>query len=54
MLNKLTTNLMVEDVAKAMDFYKNILGFELVMAIPEEESADFAIMKHGEVEVMFG
>ena len=44
---------MVEDVAKTMEFYKNILGFELVMAVPEEGSADFAIMKHGEVEVMF-
>lgn len=52
-LNKLTPNLMVEDVAQTMVFYKDILGFELVMAIPEEGSADFAIMKHGEVEVMF-
>lgn len=49
----LTPNLMVEDVAKSVDFYQTILGFELVVAIPDEGQPDWAMMKHGEVEVMF-
>lgn len=53
MFKKLTPNLMVEDVAKTLALYRNILGFELVMAIPNEEHPDWAMMKQGDVEVMF-
>ncbi len=32
---KLTTNMMVEDVNRSVDFYSNVLGFEFVMGVPE-------------------
>jgi len=51
--SKLTPNLMVEDVNNTIEFYKNILGFELVMTVPEEGTFDFALMKSGNVEIMF-
>lgn len=36
-MKKLTPNLMVKDVKKTVDFYKNNFGFELVMAVPETQ-----------------
>lgn len=51
--SKLTPNLMVEDVNSTIEFYKNILGFQLVMTVPEEGTFDFALMKSGNVEIMF-
>ena len=64
MLKKLTTNMMVEDVNRTVDFYNDILGFEFVMAVPEnsqevvttrqkDQVLDFAMMKCGNVEMMF-
>ncbi len=53
MLKKLTPNLMVEDAAQTLAFYKDILGFEVVMTLPEQEPFDFAIVKRDGVELMF-
>ena len=50
---KLTPNLMVEDVNSTIEFYKDVLGFELLLSIPEEGTFDFALMKSGNVEIMF-
>lgn len=36
MLEKLTPNLMVEDVNETIDYYKDVLGFELSMTNPKE------------------
>lgn len=63
MLNKLTVNLMVKDIAETLKFYTNILGFNLVMAVPEsQDSMDTTIkdstnyvwaqIKAGSVEIM--
>lgn len=63
-LKKLTTNMMVENVNETLDFYRDILGFEFVMAVPENsqdiliEGPDgrtlaYGMMKHGSVEIMF-
>ncbi len=49
----LTPNLMVKDVNKTVDFYKNILGFELVMSVPETGIYNWAMMKRGNTEIMF-
>ena len=35
MYNKITANLMVNDVGETLDFYERILGFNMVMAVPE-------------------
>jgi uncharacterized glyoxalase superfamily protein PhnB len=53
MLKKLTPNLMVEDVRKTLDFYRDILGFEVVMTLPEIAPLDFAIVQRDGVELMF-
>jgi len=63
-LNKLTPNLMVEDVNSTVEFYHDVLGFEFVMGVIEElqeiltsyqqdRSLDYAMMKCGNVEIMF-
>ena len=53
MLKKLTPNLMVEDAAQTLAFYTNVLGFEVVMTLPEQAPFDFAIVKRDGVELMF-
>lgn len=63
-IKKLTPNLMTEDVNKTIDFYKDILGFEFVMGVPtdknevlmklpEDKVLIYALMKFGNIEVMF-
>ena len=63
-LNKLTPNLMVEDVNRTVEFYHDVLGFEFIMGVIEElqeiltsyrqdRSLDYAMMKCGNVEIMF-
>lgn len=49
---KLTPNLFVNDVNKTVEFYKNVLGFELVLKVPEEGQFDWAMIKCGGVELM--
>ena len=52
-LKKLTPNLMVENVNETVDFYRDVLGFELAMSIPEEGELNWAMMSCGGVELMF-
>ena len=62
-MKKLSPNLMVKNVKKTVEFYKNILGFELVMAVPEaqdgilteileDKKIVYALVKNGNVELM--
>ncbi len=62
-MKKITPNLMVEDVNRTVEFYKDVLGFEFVFGVPEgsqeevtswpeERSLYFAMMKCGIVEIM--
>ena len=61
---KLTTNMMVEDTNRTVDFYRDVLGFEFVMGVPEDsqeiattmqkdQALGFAIMKCDDIEMMF-
>jgi len=63
-IKKLTPNLMVEDVIKTIDFYKEILGFEFVMGVPKDgqevlmempkdRELIYSLIKLGNIEVMF-
>jgi uncharacterized glyoxalase superfamily protein PhnB len=52
MLKKLTPNLMVEDVERTVEFYRDVLGFELVMTVPEAAPFNFAILQRDAVEMM--
>jgi lactoylglutathione lyase len=53
MLKKLTPNLMVEDVARTLAFYREMLGFEVLTTLPDQEPFDFAIVQRDGVELMF-
>ncbi len=64
MYSKITTNITVANVNETLDFYEGVLGFRLVMAVPENSreivaarSPDtplgFAIVQHDGVELMF-
>lgn len=52
-LKKLTPNIMVEHVNNTVDFYRDVLGFSLLTTVPEQGTFDWAMMKHGAVEIMF-
>ncbi len=63
-MKKLNPNLMVKDVKKTIQFYINKLGFQLMMAvpetqdeiltdIPEDKKIVYALVKNGNVELMF-
>ena len=63
MFSKITPNLMVGDVNEALAFYERVLGFRLVMGVPEGSQQivttrdnnaplGFAILKRDEVELM--
>lgn len=49
----LAPNLMVEDVAQAMAFYRDVLGFEVASTVPEADAAPvWAMVRAGAVTVM--
>lgn len=63
-MKKMMPNLMVKDVKETVGFYKNNLGFEFVMAvpetqdgilteIPEDKNIVYALVKNGHVELQF-
>lgn len=63
-IKKLTPNLMVKDVNRTAEFYRDVLGFEFVMGVPEDGQdiipalqndrvLRYAMMKWGDVEIMF-
>jgi uncharacterized glyoxalase superfamily protein PhnB len=51
--HKLTPNLVVRDVAASMQFYKNALGFEPAMKVPDEPPYVFGSVCAGGVEMFF-
>lgn len=52
-LKKLSPNLMVEDVNRTIDFYRDILGFTLITTVPEEGQFGWALMQRDGIEIMF-
>ena len=63
-LKKLTPNLMVEDVAQSIVFYRDLLGFDFIMAMRDEKPVealpttddkplDWAMVQRDEVAFMF-
>ncbi|MCB0400991.1 MAG: VOC family protein [Flavobacteriales bacterium] len=53
MLKSLTPNLMVNDVEETIEFYTDMLGFTLLMTVPETGKLDWAMVKRNEVVIMF-
>ncbi len=52
-LTNLTPNMMVENVDETVDFYRDVLGFHLVMNAPEQNPYAWALVKRDDVEMMF-
>lgn len=46
--------MLIEDVRGTVAFYREVLGFELVMTVPETAPFEWALVRRGEVELMFG
>lgn len=64
MYEKLTPNMMVENVNDTVKYYRDVLGFEFVMGVPEksqeivskpkvDQNLGFAVMKYNNIEIMF-
>lgn len=53
MLQKLKPTLMVEDVRLAAEFYRDVLGFTLVLTVPPEGEGfwEFAILERDGIEI---
>ena len=52
LISKMTTNIITKDVNRSIDFYKALIGFEVIMSIPDSGKLDFAILKYDEIELM--
>lgn len=52
-LNSLTPNLMVNDVEETIEYYTDILGFTVLMTVPEKGKLDWAMVKRNDVVMMF-
>ena len=63
MYSKITTNLMVGSVNESLDFYEGVLGFSLVLGVPEgsrqmvttresDTPLGFAVIRRDDVELM--
>lgn len=52
-LQKLTPNLVVRDVAAAMEFYRSVLGFQPAITVPEQAPYVFGSVTSGSVEIFF-
>lgn len=50
-LNKLTPNLIVSDVARSVAFYRDVLGFHVQQTVPDAAPFVFAIVTSGSVEI---
>ena len=50
---KLTPNLVVRDVAAAMNFYQSVLGFQPAITVPEQAPYVFGSITNGAVEIFF-
>jgi PhnB protein len=52
-IKKLTLNLVVRNVEASLKFYREILGLEKAMSVPDESPYVFAAVSNGTVEIFF-
>ncbi len=54
MYEKITTNIMVENVEETIKFYEEKLGFKTIISVPSENNKlQFAILNRDNIEIMF-
>ena len=52
-IKKLTPNLIVRNVEASLKFYREILGLEKAISVPEQSPYVFASVSNGSVEIFF-
>ncbi|MGD0507269.1 MAG: VOC family protein [Terriglobales bacterium] len=52
-IKKLTPNLVVRNVEASLKFYREILGLEKAISVPDESPYVFAAVSNGAVEIFF-
>ncbi|MDY6833930.1 MAG: VOC family protein [Chloroflexota bacterium] len=52
-MKKLSPNLGVMNVDNTIAYYTEVLGFELVLAVPPGGPTDWAVLRNGDIEMMF-
>jgi len=52
-IKKLTPNLIVHNVEASLKFYREVLGLETAMTVPEQSPYVFAGVSNGTVEIFF-
>jgi uncharacterized glyoxalase superfamily protein PhnB len=50
-ITKITPNLVVSDVERSLEFYRDVLGFSVAVTVPERAPYVFASVRSGSVEV---
>ncbi len=50
-MNSVSVELMVDDIQKTVEFYKTVLGFEVILETPDDKPT-FAIIKSNNVKLM--
>src|SRR5690348_13528908 len=53
-LKRITTNLYAEKVESCVRFWVDRLGFERIMEVPDGKKLAFALLKKGDLELMYG
>src|ERR1700730_10196111 len=53
-MKKMTLNLLTENVAACVRFWVDRLHFEKALEVPEPGGLAFALVKKGDIEVMYG
>jgi uncharacterized glyoxalase superfamily protein PhnB len=52
-IHKLTPNLVVRNVEASLKFYREILGLEMTISVPEQSPYVFAAVSNGTIEIFF-
>jgi uncharacterized glyoxalase superfamily protein PhnB len=53
-INTLTPNLYAERIEPCVQFWVERLGFEKIMEVPDGDRLAFALLKKGDLEIMYG
>jgi lactoylglutathione lyase len=49
----LTPNVMVDDIDATINFYRDILGFKVVMSVPDKGALDWVMLGYDDIFLMF-
>jgi lactoylglutathione lyase len=52
-ISKLTPNLIVRNVKQSLNFYREVLGLEKAIGVPDESPYVFASVSNGAIEIFF-